>query len=514
MSRSKKRHSAHYKTKRTLNQKLLNIISTVLVLIIAAIVFSTYVGLDIVYLAYAAIDSFFASYEIEDAYYDKQVDFFLALDNIEREHAITVEIYSPTGDFVYSSSFKGEMSAPPYGKYALVVPEVEKKNYEVIQDLGEFENNAFYLSQDTLGQKNTVYLVGTWVMESGSTVKIFKVKSNVDTNAKIAVTFISFVTVAIVCIAILVISVLIRRITTPLTEMSHITKNMSSLDFSQKCESGNVAEIALLADSINEMSDSLETALIDLQQKNKKLQDDIEQEKTIDQLRQLFISGVSHELKTPIAIIQGYSEGLKLFLESDPETAKKYCDTIINETERMNDLVMKLLDIIKYQSGEYKLMYESFNIHELIESWFDRNSEILKEKGITPINEVSPDLICFGDRFILSTVVNNYMSNAVSHVSGKMIIRADAKEIYGDRYRISIFNTGSPIAAKDIDQIWNSFYRADKAMSRAQGRFGLGLAIVASIQDLHEQDYGVINHDDGVEFWFDVKKFNNIDNQP
>ncbi len=509
MSRIRKSKLSGYKNKRTLSQKLLNIISTVLVLIIAAIVIATYEGLDIVFLAYSAIDSFFASYEIEDAYLDNTTDFFIAMDNIEREHAITVEIYSASGDFVYASSFKGEMSMPPYGKYPLVIPEVEKRNYEIIQDLGEFENNSFNLSKDTVSGKNTEYLVGSWVLESGSTIKIFKVKSNVDTNTKIAVTFISFVTFVIVCIAIFVISILIRRITTPLTEMSHITKNMSSLDFSQKCESGDVAEIALLADSINEMSDSLETALLDLQQKNKKLEDDIEQEKTIDQLRQLFISGVSHELKTPIAIIQGYAEGLKLFLESDPQTASKYCDTIINETTRMNDLVMKLLDIIKYQSGEYKLFYENFCIQELIESWFDRNAEILREKGVTPINDIPTDMICCGDQFILSTVANNYLSNAVSHVSGDMIIRASAKEIDSDKYRISIFNTGTPILSKDIDQIWNSFYRADKSMSRAQGRFGLGLAIVASIQNLHEQDYGVINHTDGVEFWFDVKKADN-----
>ena len=87
-----------------------------------------------------------------------------------------------------------------------------------------------------------------------------------------------------------------------------------------------------------------------------------------------------------------------------------------------------------------------------------------------------------------------------------MLIKASAEEIDNGCYRISIFNTGEQIASKDIDQIWNSFYRADKAMSRAQGRFGLGLAIVAAIQKLHEQEYGGINHDDGVEFWFDVKK--------
>lgn len=506
MSRIKKHKSTSYKHKRSLSQKLLNIISTVLVFIIAAIVISTYEGLDFVYLAYSAVDSYFASYEIEDAYDDEATDFFMALDNIEREHAITIEIYSAGGDFVYSSSFKGEMSLPPYGKYPLTVPEIEKKDYELVEDLGEFENNTFTLRKDTKGGKNTVYLVGTWVMENGVTVKIFKVKSTVDVNAKIAVTFVSIVTGIIMFIAMIVIGVLVRRVTTPLTEMSRITKDMSSLDFSRKCTSTDVAEIALLADSINEMSDSLETALVDLQQKNKKLQDDIEQEKTIDQLRQVFISGVSHELKTPIAIIQGYSEGLKVFLESDPETAMKYCDTIINETDRMNDLVMKLLDIIKYQSGEYKLMYEVFNVHEIIGSWFERGNELLREKGITAINDIPDNMTCCGDRFILSTVVNNYMSNAVSHVSGDMIIRASAKEVDGGVYRISIFNTGAKIAEKDIDQIWNSFYRADKAMSRAQGRFGLGLAIVASIQDLHEQAYGVENHEDGVEFWFDVKK--------
>lgn len=489
-----------------LSQKLIRIIALVLVFIMLTIIFITDKGLDVVYLAHAAVESFFANYEIEDAYNDPDIDFFSEMDSIEREYAITVELYSANNDFVYSSSYKGDLSSPPYNKSSLVLPDSEKKNYEMITDLGSAAGNTFNLSRDTHGARATDYLVGTWDTESGIKIKIFRVKSTVDTNARLAVAFVSVVTIFVSILGYIAISILIRRVTKPLGEMSRITKNMSALDFSQKCQPNNVTEIALLADSINEMSDSLETSLDDLRQKNEKLQDDIEQEKTIDRLRQVFISGVSHELKTPIAIIQGYSEGLKIFLDSDPETAQKYCDTIITETERMNNLVMKLLDIIKYESGEYKLLYEEFNIHEVIASWFERNAEILKEKGITAVNEIDANLTGFGDAFILSTVVNNYISNAVSHVEGDMIIRVSAKEIDNERYRISVFNTGTPIAAKDIDQIWNSFYRADKAMSRAQGRFGLGLAIVAAIQNLHEQDYGVINHDNGVEFWFDVKK--------
>lgn len=496
------------KTKKmvSFSQKIIRIIASVLVLIMVAIIFITDRGLDVLYLTHAAVQSFFASYEIEDAFTDTTFNFFSLMDSIESDYAITIELYAKNGDFVYSSSYKGDMSAPPYNRNSKIIPDSAKKDYQIIEDLGSVTGNTFNLSRDTQGTRNTEYLVGTWETASGITIKIFRIKSTVDTSARLAVAFVSIVTIIVSVFGYIAISVLVRRTTKPLTEMSRITKNMSSLDFSQKCEPGTVTEISLLADSINEMSDSLETALDDLRHKNEKLQDDIEQEKTIDRLRQVFISGVSHEMKTPIAIIQGYSEGLKVFLKSDPEAAEKYCDTIINETERMNSLVMKLLDIIKYESGEYKLLYENFSIHKVISSWFERNNEILREKNITAINDIDENLIAFGDPFILSTVVNNYLSNAVSHVENEMIIKASAEEIDEERYRISIFNTGTPIAAKDIDQIWNSFYRADKAMSRAQGRFGLGLAIVAAIQKLHEQDYGVINHDNGVEFWFDVKK--------
>ena len=489
------------KRKVPLSQKLIRIIALVHAFIIISIIFLTYKGLDVLYLTHAAIESFFANYEIEEAYNSSPSEFLDVLDSIEREYAITVEIYSAAGDFVYSTSYKGVLSAPPYNKDSHILPDSAKKNYEIIMDLGEAANNTFNLSRDTQGAKNTEYLVGTWDTESGITIKVFKVKSTVDNNAKLAVVFVSVVAVFASACGFIAFSIIVKRITKPLGEMSEITKNMSSLDFSQKCEPGNVAEINLLANSINEMSESLEKSLDDLRQKNEKLQDDIEQEKTIDRLRQVFISGVSHELKTPIAIIQGYSEGLKVFLESDPDTAMKYCDTIISETERMNTLVMKLLDIIKYESGEYKLLYETFNIHDIVESWVERNKTILDEKGISVVNDIDKNIMGSGDLFILSTVVNNYMSNAVSHVDSEMLIKASAEEIDNGCYRISIFNTGEQIASKDIDQIWNSFYRADKAMSRAQGRFGLGLAIVVSIQKLHGQEYGVENTDGGVQFW-------------
>lgn len=494
------------KNKVQLSTKLLRTIALFLLITLTVILWATYRGLDIIYLGYSAVSIFLGEKEIVEAYIDEPENFFSSMDNIEREYEMSVEIYTSDGRFVYASSYKGEMSYPRYDADTIILPDKEQKQYEIISDLGTTGKITFNLSQDTNSSSTPQYLVGKWVTDEGITIKIFKVKTSIDATAKIAIIFISFVMMVVLLVVFIVMTVFIKHTVKPLREISIITHNLSKQDFSRRCDPNNIEEIAVLSESINKMSDSLEAAITDLNRKNKKLQEDIEQEKTIDQLRQVFISGISHELKTPIAIIQGYAEGLKLFLDSDPETAKKYCDTVINETNRMNDLVMRLLDITKYESGEYKLLYENFNIHSVIDDWIERNSERLQSQGITVVNEVDKDIVGFGDLFILSTVVNNYMTNAVAHIKPPMLIKISSEQ-RKNTYRISIFNTGIPIAAKDIDKIWNSFYRADKAMSRSQGHFGLGLAIVAAIQKLHEQGYGVINHEDGVEFWFDVKKF-------
>lgn len=504
----KKQNEQKQLKRRSLSNMLIRAMSIILVLDMAVVIFATYKGLDYVYLAFAAVRAFSAEREIEELYDMHDDDFILSMDTLEREYEVSVEIFNGDDALVYSSSYKGEMSSPPYGRNVIVIPDSERKVYTEVLDLGSSSVNAYRLAQDTAGSKNIVYLEGTWYTDSGLTVKIYKVKTTVDISTKITVIFISAIAMVVLCAALAVVATYIHRFTKPIGEMSVITKNMSKLDFSKKCEPNSITELSVLSDSINELSDSLETALVDLQEKNRKLQDDIEQEKTIDNLRKVFISGVSHELKTPIAIIQGYAEGLEVFLDNDPQTAKKYCGTIISETERMNNLVMKLLEIIKYESGEYNVLYEHFNLKQVIDSWFERNNSLLKEKGIIAVNDIDESFIAYGDTFIIPTVVNNYISNAVSHVGGEKLIKVYAKEISDDRYRVSVFNTGGNISPKDIDHIWDSFYRADKAMSRSQGRFGLGLAIVAAIQNLHSQQYGVINHDNGVEFWFDVKKYN------
>lgn len=431
--------------------------------------------------------------------------FFDKLQNVEKKYDSNIEIYTNDGRFIYATADFID-SLPADLNKAPTVDNKYKLNYETVDGEISAAGRGFIIKAYN-GKGITVDFLECYsIMPGGERVEICMQVSQVSTTAKIDF-IISFLSIMMaVAIALIVISIYVSRFGKPIRNMVDITDKMSKLDFSKKCPPTNLAELTQLSESINDMSDSLDTALTDLKQKNEKLLQDIENERTIDSLRQTFISGISHELKTPIAIIQGYAEGAKMFYEAgNAEAANNYCDTIMSEATRMNNMIMKLLEITKYDSGAYEPQREDFNIHGMVQDWFDRNVNITDEKGIRIKNSIDPSFNGNGDTVILASVVNNYISNAVSHVDGEMRIETYA-EIVDGNYRVYVFNTGKNIAEKDIDKIWTSFYRADKSLSRSQGRFGLGLAIVSSVQRLHGEKYGVENVDGGVRFWFDVKK--------
>lgn len=213
-------------------------------------------------------------------------------------------------------------------------------------------------------------------------------------------------------------------------------------------------------------------------------------------------------MKTPISIIQGYSEGAKLMLDSgDTKGASEYCEIITDETHKMNMLVLQLLELSMYESGNVKLSMDKIDIRAAAEEYGEENRLKFESKGIKFINDIPSDCFGLGDSVKIRMVFNNYISNACSHVSGDNIIRVYKGQSPNEgSIRICVYNSGSHIDSDDMDKIWISFYRADKSHSRAEGRFGLGLSIVGAIQKLHGEKYGAENTDDGVVFWFDIKK--------
>ena len=432
-------------------------------------------------------------------------DFLNTVQEMEKEADSNIEIYTADGRFVYSSvalidALPADLSAAPS------IDPAYRKNYTPVFGSIREDGKGFQILESNQRNTNVTFLNCYQYLPGGERVEVCMQVSQVASTTKVDFVVAFVLLMLVLIVSLLVFSVYVKRIMQPINTMCDITDKMSRLDFTEKCPPTKLSEITNLSTSINRLSDALDRSLSDLQQKNRKLQEDIENERTIDSLRQTFISGISHELKTPIAIIQGYAEGAKMFYASgNAESADAYCDVITEEAGRMNAMIIKLMEITKYSSGAYEPLREDFSVRELVQDWFDRNDTLLREKGIVWDNRIPEVLTGNGDKLILSSVVNNYLSNAVSHADGEKRITAGCR-IMEDRYRVCVFNTGKHIEDKDIDKIWTSFYRADKSLSRSQGRFGLGLAIVAAIQRLHGMDYGVKNVDGGVEFWFDVKK--------
>ena len=293
------------------------------------------------------------------------------------------------------------------------------------------------------------------------------------------------------------------RFTKPILDLSDIARRMSVLDFSRKYPVNSDDEIGQLGSSINSLSDQLDKAISELQNANDKLREDIERERMIDKMRKDFISSVSHELKTPIALIQGYAEGLKLNVNEDEENRDFYCEVIMDETGKMNTLVKDLLDLSQIESGYFKLEKSDFDISLLVDRVLEKHQPVLQEKDINTEVDKSGSLTVNGDKVRIEQVLVNYLNNAINHVDDKRIIRITAAG-YGDKVRVTVFNSGKCIPEEALDKVWSSFYKVDKARTRAYGGTGLGLSVVKAIMELHNNSFGVANRDNGVEFWFEM----------
>lgn len=409
--------------------------------------------------------------------------------SLEKENSFSIDVYSKEGkpiyvgtDDIFSSGGKVTVS--------------QRKNYE--------DGSFFEVQTNTKSDKQ--YIVYGARLSSGGEIEMFSSKEFIDNTARIAIMITTATSVLALLLALLFIYFYTGKFTNPLISMSKVTGKIAEMDFSQKCDFERNDEIGILSSSINYLSDSLNETLEDLSRKNEKLKEDIEKEKNLEKIRKDFISNVSHELKTPISIIRGYSEGAGILLESgDSDSAKAYCDIIVNETEKMNALVYELLELSKYESGNIKIDREEFDIYEMINDYAVGSELKFGENGISFENTVPVGIKAIGDPIKIEMIVNNYISNAISHTDGEKLVRVSCEELDND-YRISVFNTGANISEEDINKIWISFYRADKSRSRSEGRYGLGLSIVSAIQKLHHKEYGVYNTSDGVCFWFDVEK--------
>lgn len=379
---------------------------------------------------------------------------------------------------------------------------VKEDNSETVFDFG---NKGYYIFHQNFDQKlNATFYDLTGEMDDGSLIALRTSASRFNASVSAAIhlyMYVGIIATVIGCLAMFFVS---SSYVKPIHEMAIVAKRMAQLDFDSKVESHSEDEIGELGNSINSLSEELEATISELKSANAELMKDIEKKNQIDEMRKEFLSHVSHELKTPIALIQGYAEGLQENITDDPESKDFYCEVIMDEAERMNVMVKKLLALNELEFGTNQLSIERFDIVELIRN-INASSEILLQQ-----NEVLLDfkrkqpLYVWGDEFMLEDVYMNYLTNAIHYApaGGRVSIDFEEKE---DVLRVNVFNEGKPIPEGELDKIWIKFYKVDKARTREYGGSGIGLSIVAATMKLHGRDYGAYNKENGVVFYFELE---------
>ena len=371
------------------------------------------------------------------------------------------------------------------------------------------DNYTIRLQKDFKNGLNYIMLSG--VLDNGYNVFIRVPMTSIQDSVDISNNFLILMAGFTILIAAVIVSIISKKFTEPILELNKIAKNMANLDFSHKYRVNDVDdEINDLGKSINLMSDKLEATIKQLRSTNIELEKDIEEKSQIDEMRKTFISDVSHELKTPIALIQGYSEGLLENVNNDDESRKFYAEVILDEANKMNKLVQQLLELMKLEYGKREFNNTSFDIVEAEKEIVRKSQVMLDEKEVNVEFARLDSLRVYADDFYTEQIITNYLTNAIKNVkekNGKKFIKIENTiNQKNGKSRIEIFNTGDNISDEDMARIWNRFYKVDKSRNRQSGGTGIGLSLVKAIMANYGNDYGAINCEDGVIFYFELNR--------
>lgn len=482
--------------------KLFMTLSLVIILIILFLIVVNNFVFGQFYL-YSKTKALKSAYEIVNNYYNNEQDIDLetqleriAINNnfdILIKNDKNVNVYTSNKDFFSTLGQMNEMTS-----------RLNASSGEMIE-----KNDSLAIKKIKDSKNGITYVLLSAVLDNGYLLYIRIPITSIQESVKISNKFLYLMAGFAILIAAVIVSYVSRKFGDPISELNDIAKKMANLDFSHKYRITDADdEINNLGKSINAMSDKLEKTIQQLKNTNIELEKDIEEKSKIDEMRKSFISDVSHELKTPIALIQGYSEGLLENVNTDEESRKFYAEVILDETNKMDRLVKQLLELMKLEYGKREFEDKKFNIVELEKEVVRKSQVMLEEKQIEIKFKTPEEINTFADDFYIEQVVSNYITNAIKHVKdvkGEKYIQIENEvNVEKNKVRVKVFNTGDKIAEEDIARIWNRFYKADPSRNREDGGTGIGLSFVKAIMSNYGNVYGVINKENGVEFYLEL----------
>ncbi|MCI8276049.1 MAG: HAMP domain-containing protein [Lachnospiraceae bacterium] len=426
------------------------------------------------------------------------VDTKLYLRRIKENYNIEIFLWDSSQNVIYSSTARDILEE---GNDLLAYILGENQALKLIEEKENYQINKVY--DKTSGAS---YMEMFSSFAGGSFARMRVPLQSIQETVRMVNQFHLYVALAVAAVGVFAVWRLTKNMTDPILHLSALAGRMANLDFTARYEGNDNREIEMLGQSMNYMSSELERTILELKTANLELKRDIEQKTRIDEMRKEFLSNVSHELKTPIALVQGYAEGLKEGISDDPETMEWYCDVIIDEASKMNLMVKKLLTLNQIEAGREQLSMEHFDLIPVIQGVLNSYRLLIEQKEAKLFLKSPESLYIWADEYMAEEVIRNYVGNALNHLDGEKRIDV-LVEKRGDKAYIQVRNTGAAIPEEDIGRIWEKFYKVDKARTRQYGGSGIGLSIVKAVMESHNCAYGVKNEEDGVSFFceFDCK---------
>ncbi len=457
--------------------------------------------------------------ELRDAYehvcddYDGNLtDIASLLDSYESRSVIRLAVVTENGDVMTSSFLRGGNWASEFDfsrkeqqfrSIAVLASVIQNHDWSVLK-----KNEFQFLTVSLRDNDEYLCLIGSLDKNSSEYLVAYMPYAYIEQSSSLNLVFLLIAGGCALLICLGCGYVISRQFTRPLIQMAGLADRMSELDFStQYIGTGerDGDEIDQLGQSLNRLSAYLEQAIGELKESNDQLAQQIEEKERIDNMRQEFIINVSHELKTPIALIQGYAEGLTAGVADDPEDRKFYCDTIADEADHMNKLVMQLLSLSRLELGAEQTFDEDIDLHSLCAEAVHKTAVLQESRGLT-VEYENTHITVRTDGDLLDQVLMNYLSNAIRYTPEGRRIEISAVQT-GHGVRLSVFNEGDGLPEEELPKIWEKFYRTDRARTREAGGTGIGLSLVRAIADTLHGACGAENVEGGICFWFELPDF-------
>ncbi len=350
--------------------------------------------------------------------------------------------------------------------------------------------------------------------------------ANIYESSQLAVNFMLYASAVTLILAMIAAYFMSTRITRPIRQIDVVAQNIADLDFSKRCEVTSKDELGKLAHNINTMAQRLQESIEYLQQRNELLMRDLKREEETNRLRREFIANVSHDFKTPLALITAYAEAVQDTAAQEEENQKagesirEQCEIITEQAGKMSMLITQLLNLSQLESGMIELDETIFCINEAVFQVLHQCRILMENRGITCDFQYDDEFIVQGDYNRILQVITNLVENAIKYSEdhSQMRITIDTRPSEDpsspSHVRVRVFNRCPPIENEVLEHLFDSFYKRDKSRGLESKSYGLGLAIVKSIIELHKTAYGVRNVEDGVEFWFELICPDTAENEP